>query len=106
MITLFQQYFILIFTFKQTHENHFKDYLDKNHDGLLDRDELKDWLIPSYNKHEAEAYRLITTADEDKDGELSTDEIAAHFHNFYSLLPPEFWHQFAPQEEATKHDEL
>lgn len=90
---------------KSTHEGHFKEYLDKNHDGKLDREELTDWLIPSYNKHEAEAYRLITTADEDKDGELSVEEIGTHFHDFYAILPPDFWHQFAPKDES-KHDEL
>jgi len=91
---------------KPTHEGHFNDYLDKNNDGNLDREELKEWLIPSYNKHEAEAYRLITTADEDKDGDLSVQEIAQHFDHFYSLLPPEFWHQFQPGQQETKHDEL
>lgn len=90
----------------QTHESHFHEYLDRNKDGKLDRDELKEWIIPKYNKHEAEAYRLLTHADEDKDGELSKDEISTHFQHFYALLPPEFWNQFAQEEHTGKHDEL
>lgn len=90
----------------QTHESHFKEYLDANKDGKLDQDEVKDWIIPKYNKHDAESYRLITHADEDKDGELSKDEIQKHFQHFYSVLPPEFWNQFAPEEHPQKHDEL
>lgn len=91
----------------QTHEAHFYEYLDKNKDSKLDRDELKDWIIPKYNKHEAEAYRLLTHADEDKDGELSKDEISQHFQHFYAVLPPEFWDQFAQEDSHTgRHDEL
>lgn len=93
---------------KQVHENHFKEYLDKNRDGQLNREELKEWLIPSYNKHDAEAYRLLTIADEDKDGELSKSEITSQFHHFYSLLPPSFWNQFPsdPMASDSTHDEL
>lgn len=33
-----------------THVSHFKEFLDKNRDGKLDREELKEWIIPSYNR--------------------------------------------------------
>lgn len=90
----------------QTQQNHFTVYLDKNKDGTLSRDELRDWLIPPYNKHEAEAWRLITLADEDKDRNLAKDELLAHFHHFTVLLPPDFWAKFTADATQTAHDEL
>lgn len=88
-------------------EDQFKSFLDKNNDGMLDREELREWLLPSYNKHEAQAYQLITSADEDKDNELSKEEILDQYQVFYSILPPEFWAKMLPEETSTSsHDEL
>lgn len=45
----------------------FKSYRDKNGDGKLDKDELKEWIMPSGFDHaEAEARHLIHLADDNK----------------------------------------
>lgn len=45
----------------------FKTYRDKNADGKLDKDELKEWIMPSGFDHaEAEARHLLHLADDNK----------------------------------------
>ena len=92
----------------QAQQSQFTTYLDKNKDGTLDESELKDWLIPPYDKHEAEAWRLITAGDADGDSKLSKDEILAHYEQFYPLLPPDFWAKYGAIDEdvSPHHDEL
>jgi Ca2+-binding EF-hand superfamily protein len=89
-----------------TQQNHFTVYLDKDKDGTLSREELRAWLIPPFNKHEAEAWRLITLADADKDRTLTRDEILEHSEQFHILLPPDFWSKFMDNEVPNTHDEL
>lgn len=89
----------------QGQQSQFSTYLDKDKDGSLSRDELRDWLIPPYDKHEAEAWRLVTLGDEDKDSALSKEEVLALYQQFYVLLPPDFWAKFMP-DESQQHDEL
>lgn len=39
---------------------------DKNHDGKLDHEEVKEWMIPSYDNIDAEAKHLIYESDTNK----------------------------------------
>lgn len=61
----------------------FRQYRDKNGDGVLDAHEMGEWISPTgYDHAEAEASHLLYSADDDKDGELSRDEILAHHEIF------------------------
>jgi len=66
-----------------TERNQFAEYRDKNKDGKLDADEVRDWILPDdYNHAEAEAKHLIYESDDSKDGVLSIDEIMTHYEKF------------------------
>lgn len=55
----------------------FKEY-DKNVDGLLVEDEVRDWMFPpdhSTSKHEVE--HIMSHGDKDKDGKMSYEEFAS-----------------------------
>ena len=47
--------------------NQFSSYRDKNSDGIMDRQEVKDWIIPDdYDHADSEAKHLIHEADKDR----------------------------------------
>ncbi|KAL5007837.1 hypothetical protein ScPMuIL_016643 [Solemya velum] len=49
----------------------FQTYRDKNKDGKLDHDEVRDWIIPEdYDHIEAETKHLIASSDQDKVGDM------------------------------------
>lgn len=59
-----------------------KDY-DKNKDGVLDRDEMRAWLIPDVMQTSVEEMEhLFTEADKNKDNRLSYDEITDEYRLF------------------------
>lgn len=69
----------------------FAEYRDKNKDGYMDRDELRQWIIPpDYNHSEAEARHLINEADSDKDGKLTKDEILDSYDLFVGSQATDF----------------
>jgi len=86
--------------------------LDKNKDGTLNNEELKEWIVPSYDRHDAESWRLISLGDENSDEKLSKDELTKHQDFYLTLIPPEFWNKFnidddlEPTEPTTYHDEF
>lgn len=84
---------------------HFTDFLDKNSDGSLDEKEMRDWVVPTYDRSEAEAWRLVSIADHDQDQKLSRKELGDYHEYFLTLLPPEYWVQEDPTE-SSKHDEF
>ncbi|KAI1293621.1 Calumenin-A [Halotydeus destructor] len=90
---------------QEEQQSQFASYLDKNKDGVLSNEELRDWLIPPFDRHEAEAYRLIQVGDSNDDRQLSKAEVLEKFHEYYTLLGGNFWTKFLP-EEAAAHDEL
>ena len=48
----------------KTEREQFSSFRDKNKDGQMDRDEVKDWIIPDdYDHASAEAKHLIFEAD-------------------------------------------
>lgn len=61
----------------------FESDLDRNKNGFLEKEETIQWLIP--DQHEIandEAEHLIAVCDEDKDGQLSLDEIVKNYEVF------------------------
>lgn len=67
----------------QDEKDNFKEHLDKNGDGKLDRDELTAWIIPDdgmFGMEEAEY--LMSEADIDKDKQLSELEILDNYQVF------------------------
>jgi len=57
----------------------FQMFRDKDNSGFLEDDEVRDWILPSeYDHAEGEARHLIESADSDKSGDLSKDEILEH----------------------------
>lgn len=64
-------------------KSRFDDELDKNLDGMLDKEEIAAWIIPSNEdvaKEETE--HLFGGSDDDHDGVLTFDEILAHHDLF------------------------
>ncbi|XP_074659802.1 calumenin-B-like [Tubulanus polymorphus] len=79
----------------------FKDYRDKDKDGKLNRDEIREWIIPDdYDHTEAEAKHLIYESDSDKDGVLSKDEILDKYDVFVGSQATDFG------EALSRHDEF
>lgn len=57
--------------------------LDKNKDAMLDREELRPWILPDHLViAREEAIHLILSADDDKDMVLSEKEIVNHIGLF------------------------
>ncbi len=57
-------------------EERFNNEYDKDKDGLLDRAEMKSWLVPDIDQTaKEEMQHLFEEADVDKDDKLSFDEI-------------------------------
>ena len=84
-----------------TEREQFKSYRDQNHDGKLDLEEVKAWIMPEdYNHADAEARHLVYEADDDKDGELSKDEIVNHHDKFVGSQATDWG------EALKRHDEF
>lgn len=79
----------------------FSNYRDKNNDGFMDSQEVKDWIIPSDFDHaEAEARHLIYEGDSDADEKLTKDEILDKYDLFVGSQATDFG------EALTRHDEF
>ncbi|GMT36798.1 hypothetical protein PFISCL1PPCAC_28095 [Pristionchus fissidentatus] len=77
----------------------FKEHRDKNSDGKLDKDEMRDWIMPvGFDHADAEAKHLVASADDDKDGKLSAEEIIAHYDTFVGSQATDYG------EQLQKHD--
>ncbi|XP_054720411.1 calumenin-like [Uloborus diversus] len=86
-------------------QGHFTDFLDRDKDGSLNEAEMREWVVPTYDRSEAEAWRLISIADHDQDARLSRKDIEEHHEYFLTLLPPEYWVQEYPSDNS-QHDEF
>lgn len=79
----------------------FKEYRDKDKDGKLNAEEVKDWIIPpDYDHTDAETKHLIFEADVDKDGKLSKEEILEKYDVFVGSQATDFG------EALIRHDEF
>ncbi|ERE84649.1 calumenin [Cricetulus griseus] len=66
----------------------FVEFRDKNRDGKMDKEETKDWILPSdYDHAEAEARHLVYESDQNKDGKLTKEEIV----NYNSDINQDQW---------------
>lgn len=73
-------------------QENFGRFLDKNKDGVLDGEEIKNWLVPAKSiKHETEAKRLLDIGDANDDHKISMAELLEHYEHYLSLLPAEYW---------------
>ncbi|XP_049291706.1 calumenin-B [Anopheles funestus] len=79
----------------------FTNFRDKNKDGFMDNQEVKDWITPADFDHaEAEARHLIYEADSDADEKLTKDEIIEKYDLFVGSQATDFG------EALTRHDEF
>jgi Ca2+-binding EF-hand superfamily protein len=67
----------------ESEKNKFDDDLDKDKDGLLNRQEILSWVIPSNEEiADDEVAHLFAASDDDQDEKLSYDEILDHHETF------------------------
>lgn len=79
----------------------FENYRDKNKDGHMDPEEVKQWIIPpDFDHAEAEAKHLVLESDADSDGYLTKDEIMNKYDLFVGSQATDFG------EALTRHDEF
>jgi len=77
----------------------FKEHRDKDGNGKLDAEEMREWIMPKDFDHaDAEAKHLIHMADDNKDGTLSKEEILAHYDVFVGSQATDYG------EQLSKHD--
>lgn len=107
-------------TWLLSQQENFGRFLDKDKDGVLNSDEIRDWLVPAkIKKFEVEAKRLFDIGDANEDHKLSNAEILENYEQYISLLPPEYWRglqdddrdqdgigNIAGDGEAARHEEL
>lgn len=86
----------------QREREQFHTFRDKNHDGYLDRDEIREWIVPAnYDHAEAEAKHLIYEADTNKDGILTKEEILDNYDVFVGSQATDFGEAL-----TSNHDEF
>ncbi|XP_005110307.1 calumenin isoform X1 [Aplysia californica] len=85
----------------KTEREQFTNYRDKDHDGKLNKQEIKEWIIPEdYDHSSAEAAHLVRQTDENRDGKLTKEEILEKYDLFVGSQATDFG------EALTKHDEF
>uniref|UniRef100_U5EW90 Reticulocalbin-3 n=1 Tax=Corethrella appendiculata TaxID=1370023 RepID=U5EW90_9DIPT len=79
----------------------FGTFRDKDKDGFLSHDEVKEWITPQDFDHaDAEARHLIYEADSDADEKLTKDEVLDKYDLFVGSQALDFG------EALTRHDEF
>ncbi|XP_034937858.1 calumenin-A [Chelonus insularis] len=79
----------------------FSNYRDKDGNGFMDNEEIKNWIIPEDFDHaEAEAKHLIYEADKDLDKKLTKEEILDKYDVFVGSQATDFG------EALSRHDEF
>lgn len=79
----------------------FSAYRDKDKDGFMNKEEIKEWILPTdYNHSEAEARHLIFESDANKDEKLSKEEILDKYDLFVGSQATDYG------EALTRHDEF
>ncbi|CAH0386853.1 unnamed protein product [Bemisia tabaci] len=85
----------------RSEKEQFSLYRDKDGDGFMDQEEVKNWIIPSDFDHaEAEARHLIYESDADADQKLTKDEILSKYDLFVGSQATDFG------EALARHDEF
>lgn len=79
----------------------FNTYRDKDGDGFMDGEEVKNWILPpDFDHAEAEARHLIYEADIDADEQLTKDEVLEKYDLFVGSQATDFG------EALARHDEF
>jgi len=82
-------------------KDQFTIYRDKNEDGFMDEEEIKNWILPEDFDHaDAEARHLIYEADSDADEHLTKDEVLKKYDLFVGSQATDFG------EALARHDEF
>jgi len=77
----------------------FTEHRDKDKDGRLNTEEMRDWIMPiGFDHADAEAKHLVGIVDDDKDGKLSPGEVLAHYDTFVGSQATDYG------EQLQKHD--
>ncbi|EDO32638.1 predicted protein [Nematostella vectensis] len=85
----------------KTEREQFLTVRDKNRDGKMDKDEVRDWIVPADFDHVgAEVTHLINEADVNKDGYLTKSEIIDKHEVFAGSQATDFG------DALTRHDEF
>ncbi|KAG8222344.1 hypothetical protein J437_LFUL001330 [Ladona fulva] len=78
----------------------FAKFRDKNGDGVMDKDEVKDWIIPpDFDHAEAEAHHLIYESDADGDQKLTKEEVLNKYDLFVASQATDFGEAFSRHDE-------
>ncbi|KAJ3657637.1 hypothetical protein Zmor_009424 [Zophobas morio] len=79
----------------------FATYRDRDGDGFMDNEEVKNWILPpDFDHAEAESRHLIYEADSDADEQLTKDEILSKYDLFVGSQATDFG------EALARHDEF
>jgi len=85
----------------KTEREQFSSFRDLNKDGKMDRDEVRQWILPpEYDHISAEAKHLLQESDSDKDSKLSVREIVEKYDLFVGSQATDFG------EALKRHDEF
>ncbi|MDG6100208.1 hypothetical protein EXU34_22375 [Alteromonas sp. ZYF713] len=85
----------------QSEREMFKEHRDKDGDGKLNQEEMRDWIMPvGFDHAEAEARHLVGIADDNKDGKLNLDEIVAHYDTFVGSQATDYVRQLQKHDPA------
>ncbi|XP_018572826.1 calumenin [Anoplophora glabripennis] len=85
----------------KSEKEQFSTYRDKDGDGFMDEEEVKNWILPEDFDHaEAEARHLIYEADSDADEQLTKDEVLKKYDLFVGSQATDFG------EALARHDEF
>ncbi|XP_076310701.1 calumenin-like isoform X2 [Tachypleus tridentatus] len=85
----------------RSERDQFMNFRDKDKDGFMDKEEVKEWILPpDYDHSEAEARHLIFESDSNKDQKLTKDEILGNYDLFVGSQATDFG------ESLMRHDEF
>lgn len=85
----------------KTEKEQFSAYRDQDKDGFMNRNEVRDWIIPpDYDHTRAEAKHLVYNADANKDERLSKEEVLEKYDLFVGSQATDFG------EALRRHDEF
>jgi Ca2+-binding EF-hand superfamily protein len=84
----------------KTEREQFSEFRDKNKDGKMDADEVKDWILPpDYDHVSSEAKHLVSESDANGDGKISKEEMVDKYDLFVGSQATDFGEIFKNKEE-------
>jgi len=84
----------------KTEREQFTEFRDKNKDGKMDPEEVKDWILPpDYDHVSSEAKHLVSESDTNGDGKISKEEMVDKYDLFVGSQATDFGEIFKTKEE-------